>query len=147
MSRKLNALSSLKAELEIMDESEFPAPQSCCIYRVPPELQEVNEAAYIPIMVSIGPFHRGNKRLNSMEEVKLWFLYKFLKRTQDRSFDDYVWVLRNQEIKIRRCYSEIIPMDSDEFIRMILTDACFIIEYFLLRLEKDRWYPKLCVIP
>ncbi|KAI9111188.1 hypothetical protein K1719_017799 [Acacia pycnantha] len=84
-----------------MDQSEFPAPQSCCIYRVPPELREVNEAAYTPVMVSIGPFHRGNKRLNSMEEVKLWFLYKFLKRTQDRSFDDYVCVLGNQEIKIR----------------------------------------------
>ncbi|KAI9111242.1 hypothetical protein K1719_017853 [Acacia pycnantha] len=143
MSRKLNALSSLKAELEIMDQSEFPAPQSCCIYRVPPELREVNEAAYTPVMVSIGPFHRGNKRLNSLEEVKLWFLYKFLKRTQDRSFDDYVCVLGNQEIKIRRCYSEIIPTDNDEFIRMILTDACFMIEYFLLWLDEDRWNPKL----
>ncbi|KAK4268111.1 hypothetical protein QN277_024813 [Acacia crassicarpa] len=126
-----------------MDHSEFPTPQSCCIYRLPPQLREVNEAAYTPMMVSIGPFHHGNKRLNSMEEVKLWFLYKFLKRIQDRSFDDYVCVLRNQEIKIRRCYSEIIPMDSDEFIRMILTDACFIIEYFLLFLDEDRWHPKL----
>ncbi|KAK4270967.1 hypothetical protein QN277_019730 [Acacia crassicarpa] len=148
MSRKLTALSSLKAKLEIMDQSEFPTPQSCCIYRVPPQLREVNEAAYTPMMVSIGPFHHGNKRLSSMEEFKLWFLKNFLKRTQGTSFDNYdnyVHVLRNQEIKIRRCYSEIIPMGSDEFIRMILTDACFIIEYFLLWIDEDEdcLHPKL----
>ncbi|KAI9111204.1 hypothetical protein K1719_017815 [Acacia pycnantha] len=88
MSRKLTAVRSLKAELEVMDHSEFLTAQSCCIYRVPPQLREVNEAAYTPVIVSIGPLHHGNKRLNSMEEVKLWFLHKFLKRTHDRSFED-----------------------------------------------------------
>ncbi|KAI9070680.1 hypothetical protein K1719_047354 [Acacia pycnantha] len=141
MWRKTTALSSLKAELQSMDHSEFPMPRSCCIYRVPPQIRALNEAAYTPMMVSIGPFHHGNKRLNSMEEVKLWFLYKFLKRTQDRSFDDYVDDLRNQETKIRHCYSETIPIDSDEFLRMILTDACFMIEYFLLWLDEDGWHP------
>ncbi|KAI9071193.1 hypothetical protein K1719_046844 [Acacia pycnantha] len=34
-------------------------------------------------------------------------------------------------------------MDSHEFIRMLLTDACFIIEYFLLWLDEDHWHPKL----
>ncbi|KAI9111182.1 hypothetical protein K1719_017793 [Acacia pycnantha] len=144
MLREKTALSSLNAELEIMDQSKYPALQSCCIYRVPTQLREVNEAAYTPMMVSIGPFHHGNERLSSMEAVKLLFLHKFMQRTQDRlSFDDYVCVLRNQEIKIRSCYSEIIRMDSDKFIRMILTDACFMIEYFLLRLDEDPWHPKL----
>ncbi|KAI9111236.1 hypothetical protein K1719_017847 [Acacia pycnantha] len=144
MLREKTALSSLKAELEIMDQSKYPALQSCFIYRVPTQLREVNEAAYTPMMVSIGPFHHGNERLSSMEEDKLLFLHKFLQRTQNRlSFDDYVCLLRNQEIKIRHCYSEIIPMDSDEFIRMILTDACFIIEYFLLRLDDDPWHSKV----
>ncbi|XP_028752689.1 uncharacterized protein LOC114712338 [Neltuma alba] len=34
-------------------------------------------------------------------------------------------------------------MGSDEFVTMILTDACFIIEYVLLRLDKDGWHSKL----
>ncbi|KAI9111186.1 hypothetical protein K1719_017797 [Acacia pycnantha] len=144
MLREKTALSSLKVELEIMDQSKYPALQSCCIYRVPTQLREVNEAAYTPMLVSICPFHHGNERLSSMEAVKLLFLHKFMQRTQDRlSFDDYVGVLRNPEIKIRRCYSEIIRIDRDKFIRMILTDAWFMIEYFLLRLDEDRWHPKL----
>ncbi|XP_054782531.1 UPF0481 protein At3g47200-like [Prosopis cineraria] len=138
-----DSLISLKAELESMDHLEFPTLSSC-IYRVPPQLRNMNKKAYTPTLVSIGPYHHGNKRLKSMEEVKLWFLYKFLKRiNQEKLLDDYVKVLKDQEGKIRRCYSETIQMESDEFVRMILTDACFIIEYFLLRLDSVPWHSKL----
>ncbi|KAI9111144.1 hypothetical protein K1719_017755 [Acacia pycnantha] len=103
----------------------------------------MNEAAYTPVSVSIGPYHHGNKGLESMEEVKSWFLYKFLKRTQDKSVNDYVDLIKGQEGKIRRCYSETIPMESDEFVRMILTDACFMIEYFHLWLDENPWHSNL----
>ncbi|KAI9111240.1 hypothetical protein K1719_017851 [Acacia pycnantha] len=134
----LHPLDSLEAELETMDKLEFPTPSSFCIYRVLPRLRKMNEAAYTPVSVSIGPYHHGNKGLESMEEVKLWFLYKFLKRTEDKSVNDYVHLLQGQEGKIRRCYSETIPMESDVFVRMTLTDACFIIEHFLL------WHDENC---
>ncbi|KAK4268114.1 hypothetical protein QN277_024815 [Acacia crassicarpa] len=126
-----------------MDKLEFPTPSNFCIYRVLPRLRKMNEAAYTPVSISIGPYHHGNKGLESMEEVKLWFLYKFLKRTQDKSVHDYVHLLKGQEGKIRQCYSETIPMESDEFVRMILTDACFIIEYFLLWHDENCWHSKL----
>ncbi|KAI9111173.1 hypothetical protein K1719_017784 [Acacia pycnantha] len=132
-------LSSLNDDLETMDKREFPTPSSCCIYRVLPRLRKMNEAAYTPVSVSIGPYHHGKEGLESMEEVKLWFLYKFFKRTQAKPVDHYVDRLKGQEGKIRRCYSETIPMESDKFVRMILTDACFIIEYFLQWHDKTYW--------
>ncbi|XP_028752643.1 UPF0481 protein At3g47200-like isoform X2 [Neltuma alba] len=136
-----DSLSSLKAELENRELIELPS--SYCIYRVPPLIRKMNPTAYKPMSVSIGPYHHGDKRLKSMEEVKLWFLCNFLKRNQQKSFDDYVCVLKHKESKIRSCYSDNISMESDEFVRMVLTDACFIIEYFLLMLGVDSSLSKL----
>ncbi|XP_054782723.1 uncharacterized protein LOC129290025 [Prosopis cineraria] len=83
-------------------------------------------------MVSVGPFHHGNQRLESMQELKLRYLNEFLKRTHElKSLDDYFDAVRGWEGQIRGCYSESIHMESDESLSMILTDACFIIELFV----------------
>ncbi|KAL4632331.1 hypothetical protein ACB092_04G042800 [Castanea dentata] len=42
----------------------------CHIYKVPHYLRKWNEEAYTPQVISIGPFHRKNKRLKPMEENK-----------------------------------------------------------------------------
>lgn len=81
-----------------------------------------------------------------MEEVKLWCLNNFLTRSEDKSLEDYVKALRDWKDEIRRCYSETIPMESDDFVSMILTDGCFIIEYLLSclgMLEINPWRFKL----
>ncbi|KAM7490167.1 hypothetical protein LguiA_033088 [Lonicera macranthoides] len=44
------------------------------------------------------------------------------------SLSNYIEFVKKSEDKIRRCYSEHIEMDSDEFVAMILIDGCFIIE-------------------
>ncbi|XP_028755680.1 UPF0481 protein At3g47200-like [Neltuma alba] len=111
--------------------STEPLSASCCIYGVPPSLRKVNEKDYTPNYVSIGPFHNRNKRLKSRQQLKLWYLHQFLKRTQKDSFDHYVLFLEESEDKIRRCYSETIEMESSQFVSMILIDAGFIIELFL----------------
>ena len=38
----------------------------CCIYRVPQKLRKVNEDAYAPMLISIGPFHQGKENLKKM---------------------------------------------------------------------------------
>ncbi|KAJ8623385.1 hypothetical protein MRB53_031914 [Persea americana] len=40
------------------------------IFRVPRNLREVGRKAYIPQMVSIGPYHYGNRRLEDMQKHK-----------------------------------------------------------------------------
>ena len=49
----------LRINIQILIENDFMEPirrPECCIYRVPPRLRQVNEEAYTPMLISIGPF-------------------------------------------------------------------------------------------
>ncbi|CAL5355332.1 unnamed protein product [Camellia sinensis] len=109
-----------------------------CICRVPRKLRQLNEAAYTPQMVSIGPLHHGEKHLKGMEEQKMRCLQSFL-ACETINLEDCVKMIKNWERTIRNCYAESIKLSSDEFVEMILLDSSFIIvamvesdlEYFL----------------
>jgi hypothetical protein len=102
----------------------------CCIYRVPKELRNVNETAYTPKLVSIGPFHRNGDGLKDMEMQKLRYFKNFLDRTKKRQ-EDLLKIIVDDEEKIRHCYSEDFDqLNSKDFVEMILLDAIFIIELF-----------------
>ncbi|XP_054782718.1 UPF0481 protein At3g47200-like [Prosopis cineraria] len=103
-----------------------------CIYRVPPLLRKMNEEACTPSLVSIGPFHHQNQTLKPMQDLKFSYYNKFLERTPPQnSLDVYAEAVTEWEDKIRHCYYWSIPMASFEFVSMILTDGCFIIELFV----------------
>ncbi|KAG5226362.1 UPF0481 protein [Salix suchowensis] len=107
----------------------------CCIYRVPKPLRHVNWKAYAPLMISIGPLHRENKRLEAMEKEKLKYFKKLTERDgmDEKKMRDIVISIKNQEERLRHCYSEksILMESSDDFAKMILLDAVFIIQLFL----------------
>ncbi|KAF5446153.1 hypothetical protein F2P56_031803 [Juglans regia] len=115
---------------------EPPLWPECCIYRVPKRLREINEKAYTPRLVSIGPFHHRREELRNMEVQKLRYLRDFCYRTRT-SHEDLVVIIQRSEVKIRRCYSETFELSSEEFVRMILLDAVFIIELFLKKSENS----------
>ncbi|KAM1424511.1 hypothetical protein ACFX13_017242 [Malus domestica] len=106
-----------------------------CIYRVPKRLRQGNEKAYTPQVVSIGPLHHGEEPLKGMEEHKLRYLRSFLDRT-GVSFCDYIQMIKNQEGRLRGFYAESVEFGSDEFVRIVLVDAAFVIELLL------RYYDK-----
>lgn len=112
-------------------------PMVCCIYRVPDRLRHVNEKVYTPQVVSIGPLHHGKQSLKAMEEHKKRYLQGFLTRTRV-SLEEYVKKVKYHEAKLRSCYEESIKFNSDEFVRIILVDAAFIIE-LLLRICRERF--------
>ncbi|TKY46087.1 UPF0481 protein [Spatholobus suberectus] len=128
-------------------------PEMCehdeqCIYRVPQSLRETNPNAYTPRIVSIGPFHhkvadvdKEDNILMSMEKVKPRYLKGFLARTMHR-MGDLVNKLKGLEPKIRSYYAEDIMYNRDDFIKMILVDACFIIEHFLRCHRYEYWEKK-----
>ncbi|KAB2619119.1 hypothetical protein D8674_014988 [Pyrus ussuriensis x Pyrus communis] len=122
----IRILSSMSSELDGL----LPLSNSCCIYRVPEELRRVNEKAYTPQVVSIGPLHHGSKGLKDMEEHKKRYLQYFLKRT-GVSLEDCVKKIKDREAELRSCYAQTIELSSDEFVRIILVDAAFIIELLL----------------
>lgn len=108
----------------------------CCIYRVPEPLRCVNERAYTPQVVSIGPLHHGKEGLKDMEEHKKMYLPYFLRRTRVR-LEDHVKKIRDKEAELRSCYAHAIELCSEDFVRIILVDAAFIIE-FLLRFDSPN---------
>ncbi|XP_059638457.1 UPF0481 protein At3g47200-like [Cornus florida] len=104
-----------------------PISPDCCIYRVPKRLRDVNERAYIPQVVSIGPFHHSEENLQAMEENKLRYLQAFLNRS-GLSLERCIGVIKEWEETARKYYSESIKLSSDEFVEMLLLDSSFIIE-------------------
>jgi len=63
-----------------------------------------------------------------MENLKLIYLKEFFNRCQ-LSVEDFVQLLKSSEETIRSFYAA--PINGDDFLKMILVDACFIIEFFL----------------
>ncbi|EOY32185.1 Uncharacterized protein TCM_039778 [Theobroma cacao] len=112
--------------------SKAAGRSSCCIFRVPQSLVEVNGRSYQPRIVSIGPFHRGSAQLKMIEEHKWRYLGSLLNRIQSKGLglEDLLKAVQPLEMKAKDCYSEAIHLDTDDFIEMMVLDGCFIIELF-----------------
>ncbi|KAI3964704.1 hypothetical protein MKW92_003542, partial [Papaver armeniacum] len=109
-----------------------PYQELICIRRVHEKLHKTTEpSSYAPLMVSIGPFHRGKEHLKEMEECKLHYMSNILNRTREvhnvesiqKVFRDCVESVGGMEEKIRQCYSETINLKSKEFIEMMVVDG------------------------
>ncbi|KAI6669875.1 hypothetical protein NL676_004760, partial [Syzygium grande] len=122
---------------------------SCCIFKVPKSLVQINEKAYEPQIVSIGPYHHGKERLNMIEQHKPRFFSTLLERTKDSGvgLDQYFNAVASKENKIRGCYSsELLSWESSDLVKMMVLDACFIVEMFRIFgsvIEHDRNDPFL----
>ncbi|KAL6133563.1 hypothetical protein ACLB2K_065798 [Fragaria x ananassa] len=124
--------------------SKAAAKASCCIFRVPQSLLEINGKSYQPHIVSIGPFHRGEPHLRMIEEHKWRYLGSLLSRTEPKglTLQHYLKSMESMEARARECYSETIHLSSDEFVEMMVLDGCFLIELFrkngrVVRFERD----------
>ncbi|GLT31650.1 hypothetical protein SLA2020_063720 [Shorea laevis] len=98
------------------------------IFRVPRQLYEVNEKAYEPEIISIGPYHRGKSHLKMMEVHKVRFLRMLLRRTSEHTAELYVAALRGVVEKACNCYSESLSISTEDFLEMLVLDGCFIVE-------------------
>ncbi|KAJ7964928.1 hypothetical protein O6P43_014658 [Quillaja saponaria] len=130
-------------EIDVAEELPRTEPplttQYSCIYRVPPHIREVNDEAYTPKVISMGPFHFGIKRLQFMERHKLRYLKSFLDRAQCRkSFKDWVEYVTNLNPSVRSYYANLIELIDHDLAKVILVDAGFILELFLRNFH-DEW--------
>jgi hypothetical protein len=115
---------------EMFKRPEIQASPQCRIQKVPYDIRKWNEEAYTPQVISIGPFHCENTRLKSTKEHKERYFKSFIQRSGIK-LEDAVSTIRELEESIRGCYVETIELRSDEFVKMILVDACFILELFI----------------
>ncbi|KAI4376725.1 hypothetical protein MLD38_014453 [Melastoma candidum] len=104
------------------------------IFRVPVHVREVDEKAYDPRVVSIGPFHRDDPKLRAMEPQKVRFYERLTERMGKLGLDvGLEAAVKRMESRSRSCYSEEFEdISSDEFVQMMVLDGVFVVE--LLRL-------------
>ncbi|KAF8031376.1 hypothetical protein BT93_D0541 [Corymbia citriodora subsp. variegata] len=104
------------------------------IFRVPEHIRKVDEKAYNPRVVSIGPFHRNRPELRAMEPQKLRLYKRLMKQIGDENHEASLQTaIKELEVRARTCYSEEFNhISRDEFIQMMVLDGCFIVE--LMRL-------------
>ncbi|KAB2064957.1 hypothetical protein ES319_A09G056700v1 [Gossypium barbadense] len=121
---------------EMLKSSSLASPKPC-ISKVPNYLRQVNEKAYEPQLISIGPYHRGKLHLKAMEERKIGFLQQLVEETMVMNASKYVMKMRELETQARKCYEQPLCLDSDEFVKMLLLDGCFIVQLIRLCLKKD----------
>ncbi|KAG8658475.1 UPF0481 protein At3g47200 isoform X2 [Manihot esculenta] len=116
---------------------EFPVFSDHSIFKVPKELRSVNEEAYEPKLIAIGPYHHGKDHLLSMEDHKIRYLQSLLQQSSQKNVSRYVQIIRNLEERARKCYAEPFSFTPDEFVEMMLIDGCFIIEFIRKLREGD----------
>ena len=108
-----------------------PFSNNCSIYRVPKRLRELNEKAYTPQVISIGPIHYGKEELKEMEEHKRLYLRGFLELSEV-NVKDFIAAIAERETRLRNCYAETIDnLSEEEFVEMVLLDCSLLIMYFL----------------
>ncbi|MFS7915697.1 hypothetical protein Hanom_Chr02g00168641 [Helianthus anomalus] len=130
---------TIDQEAEIMNAQMHKPPKllqklsgksSCCIFRVPQSLAEINKEAYRPRIVSIGPYHYGNKDLEMIQEHKWRFLSDMVTRT-GKPLGFFMNIILSMEDKIRECYSESIDhFAKNDLAKMMVLDGVFLIELF-----------------
>ncbi|KAB5530163.1 hypothetical protein DKX38_020244 [Salix brachista] len=115
------------------------------IWKVPHSLRTVNDDAYNPHIISIGPLRRGELKLQSMEVHKLYYMRSLLQRTPDlkERLKSSAEAIEKFEEMIRACYAEPINLKPSELAETLLVDGCFMLELFIryskvdLRVQDD----------
>ncbi|XP_057503611.1 putative UPF0481 protein At3g02645 [Actinidia eriantha] len=104
-----------------------------CISRVPEELHKLNESAYNPHLVSIGPLHSKDKHLKSrMQSIKMSYVnFLFCRITNGsptRKFvvlEECIEAMKLSVEDARKCYTDEVDNLNEE---MLVVDGCFILE-------------------
>jgi hypothetical protein len=146
----LNRIENLCKEIliRIPDELESSFRSEQCIYIVPAALRDLNEAAFTPRVISIGPIHHNNEKLKAMEVQKLRYLKEFFELRVEKEkrgilLTALLSTISEKEVDICcRYVADTSKFNSklsgDQFVKMVLLDAVFIFELFLRNEEYRR---------
>ena len=126
--------SAMKNSLSERFEKLSNTENEWSIYRVPSRLREHNDDAYTPRIVSIGPFHYGQEKLQEMEFHKAQYMQSLFKRTTDYDgiFTNVVNTILRMEEEARSCYNEVSDSnDGRSLAEILLVDGCFLLELLI----------------
>ncbi|CAL9083548.1 unnamed protein product, partial [Musa textilis] len=92
--------------------------------------------AHEPVIVSLGPSHHHKRHLQAMIRPKWNCLRKFLGRNHGMTLEDYLKMIKENELDPRMAYSEEVSMSSDESVQMMLHDCSFVVATICFSKEK-----------
>ncbi|KAM7490209.1 hypothetical protein LguiA_033130 [Lonicera macranthoides] len=119
-----------------------PKPIGFCIYKVPEKLRVLNEDAYTPRVVSIGPIHHDREHLQAMEPYKWRCLKRYLERSLLK-LDAIAQITMESEVRARAHYKDNFEKFSKfDFSKMMMLDCVFVIEHFLECVLGTEWLSK-----
>ncbi|KAJ6872493.1 hypothetical protein NC651_031573 [Populus alba x Populus x berolinensis] len=130
-----------------LEAGAVPKIGNYCIYRVPGALRKSKEAIYTPQEVSIGPIHHGKTNLqskNTQMRIYLKAFYNRVGKTRDQHvkfLDEIQNTIEKEEKNIRQCYEDGSHevAESNRFVKMVLWDAVFILEYLLRNKDSKKY--------
>ncbi|PKU70776.1 UPF0481 protein [Dendrobium catenatum] len=136
---------SIREKLDQARQYEASSPwATLSIYRVPKSLRDVDETAYAPQIVSIGPYHRGRRRLRDMDRHKWRALHHALTRA-GHDVRLYLAAARSLEDRARACYESPLSISGEAFVESLVLDAIFALELF--RGVAGEGFPRLGYAP
>ncbi|KAG4166817.1 hypothetical protein ERO13_A13G156300v2 [Gossypium hirsutum] len=100
------------------------------IFKVPRRLREVNERAYEPNVISVGPYHYRKPHLARMEDIKKRWFEEIVDETH-LGLDQFRKEMKHLERKTRKCYEQPLPPDledEEKFVDMMVYDGCFVVQ-------------------
>ncbi|KAB1669839.1 hypothetical protein ES319_1Z006700v1 [Gossypium barbadense] len=148
MTSENSNLDTMSSVLEVEEEESF-------ILKVPRRLREINEKAYEPNVISVGPYHYRKPHLARMEDFKKWLFEKHVEKPH-LSLDQFREAMKDLEGKTRKCYERPLPpdlKDDAKFVDMMVYDGCFVVTLILAdhrdfselgrHFYNDTWYDLL----
>ncbi|KAF5811092.1 hypothetical protein HanRHA438_Chr04g0187031 [Helianthus annuus] len=126
----------------VVYDAPTPPPSSVSrIPRIPRMVREKDdyEKYYVPNVVSIGPYHFGEPKLQFVEKLKPVYTMKLLKGKKDILKSLYKTLGEQQMVeKLRSFYEEnsTTKFSDDVFTKMMLLDSCFILHY----VNSEKWW-------
>ncbi|XP_055802624.1 putative UPF0481 protein At3g02645 isoform X2 [Solanum dulcamara] len=85
-------------------------------------------------MVSIGPYHKKNPQLDSMEKYKKLYLRRFLQRKEGLNVESCISEMVKLKKEALECYDDMKDIDT----KMLLLDGCFVVEFIRERSPKGE---------
>ncbi|KAG2668448.1 hypothetical protein I3760_15G161200 [Carya illinoinensis] len=108
--------------------------------KIPVPMFKVDKEPYVPMIVSIGPFHHNEPSLRAMQTQKRRFLDDLIRnRTWQPILEESLKnAMRKLEKKTREFYAyDFQAIEPDDFVQMMVLDGCFIVE--LLRFYEKKY--------
>lgn len=102
------------------------------IIKVPPYIKSSNPDAYIPHVVSIGPYHHGTDHLMPMEAYKRKCVASFMQQSRCNSQRccNRLWEETPRLMEYYEFLGDKWRQNEDSFFELMLIDGCFLLECF-----------------